>query len=137
MAHVLICGERSASELAAVIYETHEVDRYLEDVDRLARLVRYRDPLGGCDRCSPDRCRLRARDTARDGSHDRRSDEVESSASDLRIRSRNGMIAQPTSSGIRHPHASIWARVSEYVRITPNDAANTTAICWLAFCQLT
>ena len=59
------------------------------------------------------------------------------SSSERRSRKRNGMMAQPTSSGTRHPQLVIDCGVSVAFRMTPISAANITAICWLADCQLT
>ena len=59
------------------------------------------------------------------------------SASDRRMKNRNGMMTQPIQSGMRHPHADICCGVSVDVSATPSSAAKMTAHCWLADCQLT
>lgn len=50
---------------------------------------------------------------------------------------RNGTIRQPTTNGMRQPHAltSVGGIASE--SSTPSSAANITATCWLPDCQLT
>jgi hypothetical protein len=57
------------------------------------------------------------------------------SASDRRSKNKNGIIRQPTSSGMRHPNESICAFVRAELSTTPINAANTTAHCWLADCH--
>ena len=45
------------------------------------------------------------------------------------------MIAQPMSSGTRHPHVVIALAVTVPVSARPITAVNTTASCWLADCH--
>ncbi len=50
---------------------------------------------------------------------------------------RNGTIRQPTRNGTRQPHSPISLGDSWNDSSTPSSAANITATCWLADCQLT
>ena len=54
-----------------------------------------------------------------------------------KILKRNGMIKQPNSKGTRHPHRCIFSVERNELSITPTEAANITATCWLPDCQLT
>ena len=47
------------------------------------------------------------------------------------------MMAQPSSRGMRQPQAVISGAGDTNVSATPSSAANITATCWLADCQLT
>ena len=57
------------------------------------------------------------------------------SVSDDRSQKISGMIAQPISSGMRHPQSPICCFVSMELTVTPSSAASITATCWLPDCH--
>src|ERR1700722_20930665 len=59
------------------------------------------------------------------------------SSSERRKKSSNGSKAHPAKSAMRHPQRDIWLFESMDVSAMPSSAANITATCWLADCQLT
>ncbi len=59
------------------------------------------------------------------------------SARDFLSLKRKGIMRQPSSKGMRHPHACIFSGGRREFSTTPTEAANITATCWLPDCQLT